>query len=260
MLWGCLTQERLEKSRRVLDNLVMGWVPRGRVIVGPPPDDGSPFAVYGHRWLAEEIIPPALKSGRPFWHIDNGFWLPGRGSMRGYYRISYRGLAPILLKNFDRHRVIAKPPTFRPWRTSGRHILFAHPGEYYGRCVGVHIPRWIVVMRRKLRACTDRPILEREKNCERPLSEDLRDCWALVTHSSNVAIDAVVVGIPVFVAPTSPAVPVGNLSLDDLENPQMPDRDAWWSSLRCQQFMLDEMRDGTAYRLLTLVQQQVDGV
>lgn len=257
-LWGCLTAERLEKSRRVIENLVKGWADGGRLIVGPPADDGNPFVVYGQRWLAEEIIPPALKTGRPFWHIDNGFWLPGRGTAIGYYRISYRGLAPVLLKDAP-HREIERSPTFRPWRQDGSHILFAHPGLGFGRCVGLNMPEWIEVTRRRLHARTRRKIIEREKYCSRPLVDDLRGCWAVVTHSSNVAIDAVIAGIPVFVYPNSPAAPVGNPYLENIESPRMPDREAWFRSLMCQQFTIHEMRDGLACELLNRVKQQVDG-
>jgi hypothetical protein len=242
----------------VVGSFVKGWREPARVVVGSPPDDGDAFVVYGHRWLAEEIIPPALAIGRPFWHIDNGFWMPARGTEKGYYRVSYRGIAPVLLRDPDRRRVVAKQPTFRAWRTDGRHVLFAHPGLYHGRCVGLDMAQWIAQTRLRLKASTDRPIIEREKECIRPLHVDLHQCWALVTHSSNVAIHALAAGIPVFVEPGSAAAPVGNLSLDDLENPQMPCLDAWWSSLQCQQFTLAEMRDGTAYRLLSLVRNHVD--
>lgn len=251
--------ERLEKSRLVIESLVKGWHGGGKITVGPPPNDGEPFICYGQRWLVETVVPEALKSGRPFWQIDNGFWFPGRGSTKGYYRISYRGLSSVMMKDADRRRFITKQPTFRPWRKTGRHVLFAHPGLYYGRCVGLDMTTWINETRERLKAATSREIIEREKCCRRPLQRDLQGCWALVTHSSNVAIDALAAGIPVFVAPTSPAAPVGNLSLEDLENPQMPYLDAWWSSLRCQQFTVAEMANGTAYRLLDRVRQQVDG-
>jgi hypothetical protein len=86
-----------------------------------------------------------------------------------------------------------------------------------------------------------------------PLADDLRNCWALVTHSSNVAVDAVLMGIPVFVAPTCPAAPVGNLDLAKLETPDMPDRARWFDSLMAQQFTVDEMRSGLAKEYLQMV-------
>jgi len=81
----------------------------------------------------------------------------------------------------------------------------------------------------------------------------MRDCWALVTHSSNVAVDAVIAGVPVFVEPTSPAAPVGNLDLAKMENPNMPERGPWFDSLMAQQFTVDEMRSGLAREYMQMV-------
>jgi hypothetical protein len=88
---------------------------------------------------------------------------------------------------------------------------------------------------------------------------DLTDAWALVTHSSNVAVDAVLCGVPVFVAPTSPAAPVANLDLKTMKAPLMPQRGAWLASLLAQQFTLDEIRSGFAKQMMDQVVAQVDG-
>jgi hypothetical protein len=81
-----------------------------------------------------------------------------------------------------------------------------------------------------------------------------------VTHSSNTAVEAARLGIPVFVEPTSAAAPVGNLRLDNLESPAMPDnRRQWFSSLLMQQFSLAEMQAGVAFKYLCLVREMMDG-
>jgi hypothetical protein len=129
--------------------------------------------------------------------------------------------------------------------------------RFFGRAIGLDVPGWIATIEARLRAATDRPILIRPKYSATPLAGDLRDAWALVTHSSNVAVDAVLAGIPVFVAPTSPAASVGRSDLD-IEHPRIGDRDAWWTSLMCQQFTLSEMADGTAWRLMRQIAAQVD--
>jgi hypothetical protein len=93
----------------------------------------------------------------------------------------------------------------------------------------------------------------------RPLAEDFTDCWAVVTHSSNIATDAVLGGLPAFVEKTAPTAPLGNLSLRNLDHPTLASRreiDAWWSSLMCQQFTLAEMRSGLAHSYLSAVMGQ----
>jgi hypothetical protein len=251
--WACVTPERRRKTRRIMEALALG-VPGGRVTEGEPPVGRAPFAVWGQEWLALRIIPGAQAAGRPFWHIDNGFYLPARGGAHGYYRLAYRGMSPILLRD-PKPRL---PIRMRPWRKSGRHVVLALPGPTFGRAVGIDVPRWIASIEARLRSATDRPIKVRPKNSDRPLAADLTNAWALVTHSSNVAVDAVIAGIPVFVAPTSPAAPVGRLDLT-IEDPAMPDREAWWASLNSQQFILPEMANGTAWRLMRQIAAQVDG-
>lgn len=260
MLWGCVTPDRYIKTYRLMHALTLGW-PGGQIVVGPPPLSNEPFAVWGQEWLTLSVLPAAVAARRPFYHADNGYYKPARGGSVGYYRITYRALSPILLKDPTRTRgLLLGGSDFKPWRKTGRHILLALPGRSFGRSLGidVDVDNWFKTVRGQIAKHTDRIVVVREKGCNRLLEYDLKQAWALITHSSNVAVDAVRAGVPVFVAPTNPAAPVGNLDLSALENPVMPPRENWWASLMCQQFTLTEMRDGTAYRYLSQVTRQVD--
>lgn len=242
--------------------LAAGWgEPPSTLIHSAPPDDGEPVAVWGQIYLAEKVIPKFIAQNRPFWQVDNGYWLPARnGAAQGYHRVCYRGLSPVFLKDAPAPRSEALRPRFKSWRKWGRHILIALPGAGFGRSMGLNMADWIGPAVNVVRARTDRPIVVRPKNCDRPLADDLRDAWAVYTHSSNVAVDAVLAGIPVFVAPTSPAAPVGNLDIAQINAPKMFDRQQWHRSLMFQQFSRDEMYSGLAYRHLQVVREQVDGL
>jgi hypothetical protein len=254
MLWCCVTPERRDKTRRIMEALAEGWGEPAQVIEGSPPDDGEPFVIWGHRWLAETVIPQAEASGRPYWFIDNGFWNPGGNDGRGYYRFTYRGLSPVLLTDCEWRPV----PLLAPWRRNGRHILIAMPGVHHGLAHGLDLTHWRANIEHKVRKHTRRPVIARRKGSGKTLAEDLYDCWALVTHSSNAAVDAVIAGVPVFVDGASAAAPVGNLDVSQIEQPVMPDRTRWLHSLACQHFTLDEMRDGAAWRCLWKVREQVE--
>ena len=75
-----------------------------------------------------------------------------------------------------------------------------------------------------IRSRSDRKIIIRRKPQAGqniiPLSEQLLEAHALVTHSSNVAIESVIAGVPVFVSPSSAAAPVGQTDFNLIESPK----------------------------------------
>ncbi|MCC8946002.1 hypothetical protein H8A97_13055 [Bradyrhizobium sp. Arg62] len=242
MLWCCVEPERVEKTTPIMEAIAAGF--GGRLCLGEPPDDGEPFIIWGQIFTALTAIPKALAQGRPFYQLDNGYVDPARGGPVGYYRITYRSPSPVFWADAPPARV---RKDIKPWRQNGQHIVIGLPGENFGRSFGIDCKRWIEASPvRDLRRYTSRPITTRIKLAEHPLVQDLRNAWALVTHSSNVAVDAVLAGIPVFCKDTCPAAPVGNLDLASIEKPAMPDRQAWFNSLMAQQFTLAEMRSGLA--------------
>jgi hypothetical protein len=119
---------------------------------------------------------------------------------------------------------------------------------------------WLETTLAQLRSVTDRPIIVREKPKPGedvvPLPEALRTAHALVTHSSNVAIEAACLGTPVFVSPSSAAAPIGRTDLADLEKPVYPDRTPWLAHLAYNQFSFEEICDGTAWRLLLQLEER----
>lgn len=256
MHYLCVTPERELKTTMIMRALARGFGAEAhRVINGEPPDDENPFVVWGQEWLTLRIVPQAYERGRPFWCIDNGYWNPARGTDRGYYRLTYRSMTPVLLPKTDDLRMAVVP--LRAWRGDGRHVVLAMPGVHFGAALGIDVGEWCARIEGELRAHTDRPIKIRLRDSRIPLSRDLDRAWALVTHSSNVAVDAVIAGMPVFVAPTSAAAPVGRTDLD-IENPVMPPRKRWLRSLASQHFTIAEMASGEAWRWMRRIAKQVD--
>jgi len=84
MIFLCVTREREMKTRRIMAALEQGSGGHGKLILGAPPA-GEPFVVWGQRWLSEAIVPPAVRSGVDWWHVDNGFYWPANGRPTGYY-------------------------------------------------------------------------------------------------------------------------------------------------------------------------------
>jgi hypothetical protein len=71
-----------------------------------------------------------------------------------------------------------------------------------------------------------------------------------VTHGSNAANEAIILGCPVFSHPSCAASLVGKSDLREIENPIYPDREPWLRSLAYSQFDERELVDGTLWRLM----------
>lgn len=251
-MWCPILADRRNKFEMIMRAMAKGF-PYTKLCEGPPPDDGSPLVIYGQGWGSEHLLARAKRDDLDYLHVDNGYWKPGRGRPDGYYRLCWRGFYPRFLADAKADRFEKLKVILRPWRTTGKHVLLGLPGEEYGQGLGWNMREWIEEVKRELPKRTDRPIVIRPRVTDAPLEDHLKDCWAVVTHSSNIAVDAVTAGIPAIVAEDSPASPVADTSWDDVENPKMPDRRQWMSSLADQQFTVAEMSDGTAYRYMTRI-------
>ena len=84
------------------------------------------------------------------------------------------------------------------------------------------------------------------------LEEDLLHAHAVVTFNSNSAVEAVIQGIPVFVADKGTmARDVANWELSDIERPKKPPRQKWASNLAYAQWNLEEIAAGEPVGHLT---------
>ena len=85
----------------------------------------------------------------------------------------------------------------------------------------------------------------------------LERTWAVVNHSSNPAMEAVINGVPVFVSEDSLCHDVGNTSLADINTPAMPARQKWANKLSYTEWFPEEIEKGIPWRRLK--QNLIDG-
>jgi len=137
--------------------------------------------------------------------------------------------------------------TLRPWR-KGKQIIVCPPSDHVATLFKAQ--HWLGETLDALGRVTDRPITVRRKGDNPPLPIALLKAHAVVAMNSLAAVEAVVCGTPVFVSPANAAAPVGKTDLSEIEDPIYPEREEWARSLAYGQFTIDEMRDGTAWRLL----------
>ena len=225
---------------------------------------------YDHRKLAElphEVIPIVgchpdlrpmiddwMKVGRKFIYWDRGYarrifatWLP-RGEDGGYYRWVVNGFQMGKIRNEKSDRWEALKTEVRPWQKNGKHILIAAPTFPYSHFH--HTERWTDETIDALARVTERPIMVRGKESRRSLEKDLAGAHCIVTHGSNAANEAIILGYPAFVHNSCAAALVGRTNLADIDNPAYPDRQPWLNSLAYSQYNERELVDGTLWRLL----------
>ena len=84
------------------------------------------------------------------------------------------------------------------------------------------------------------------------LVDDLRNAWATVVYNSSPSVASIIEGIPAFVTDTLPqhsqTYEVANTDLSRLENPEMPDRQAWIEKISMCHWNFEELRSGEAWK------------
>ena len=150
--------------------------------------------------------------------------------------------------------------TPKPWQYDGKHILVIPPSYHTARWYGIDRIEWEKDIVKKIKQHTRRDIVVRQKfkddkdwspeRKETPLSDDLKNCYAMVSFHSMCAVHAVMAGVPSYCSEHSPAYPV-SLGLDELDQINDPlytgERNDWLKSLMCAQFTVDEMQKGKAW-------------
>lgn len=216
------------------------------------PDDIVP--IIGCHPATRPLIEHWNQRGRRWIYWDRGYcrrifstWLP-RGENGGYYRWNLGAFQMPAIRNVpdDRWRALNTPVA--AWRKGGRHIVVAMPTQPYSALHGTE--RWTDQTVEALNKLTDRPIVIRSKESKRPLADELAGAHALVSHGSNAANEAIILGCPVFVDKSCAAALVGQTDLTRIESPAYPDREPWLHSLAYSQFNERELVDGTLWRLI----------
>jgi hypothetical protein len=192
----------------------------------------------GRRWVYWD---------RGYWQRCYATWLP-RGTNGGMYRWHVGAFQLEQLRSVPDDRLRARTPPVGQWRRSGRHIVVAKPSSTY--CRFHNIGGWLDEAVYRLSLLTKRQLVVRDKESKRDLREDLDGAHALVTHGSITAVEAAILGCPVFVDKTSAAALVGQTDLAKIEHPVYPDRDPWLRSLAYCQFSEDELVNGVLWSLL----------
>lgn len=235
-----------DKARRICTAFARGA--GGKVSQHVPRElFAGPAGFYGVRpaWL--HLWQQAMAEKRDWWYIDNAYFDAGR---EHYFRVTRNALQHPGRGKSSGERLADLGITVRPWRLAGEHIVVCVQSDEFLRVVaGVDggAAGWLAKTLGTLSKVTQRDIVVREKRDTQPLAADLEGAHAVVTYSSAAANEALIAGIPV-------SVGVGaaldfSTPLHEIENPRRPDgREQWAAVLADQQWSIDEMAEGVAWR------------
>ena len=198
-------------------------------------------------------------AGRDFYYIDTGYF--GNGRHKTYHRITLNDVqyfGPI--KDRPTDRLDRTNVQFHKF-TSGRNILLAPPSQKLLNLYDINLEEWMDQTISEIKKYTDRPIVVRTKQgrsvrtstdtMEMALS---RDVHCLVTYTSIAAGEALLFGKPAITLGPNAAAPLCSHSISEIENLAVPTVDEvrrWAAHLAYCQFNETEMKDGTAWRILT---------
>ena len=190
------------------------------------------------------------------------------------FKIGINGInrdADFANQTFDDKRWPLFKHTLTPWNPTGEMIVICGQHDSSEQWKGLpRMEQWIVQQIQEIRKFTTRPILVRPhprntiqfkesdfKNVKLRLPKrdyktyddtdfkvTLERTWAVVNHSSNPAMEAVIRGIPVFVSESSLCHDVGNIKLADINTPAMPSRLRWANWLSYTEWFKDEIEAG----------------
>lgn len=199
-------------------------------------------AMYGILRGTGDIIRKCERVGRSYHYLDHGYI--GAGHYDGYYRVALNGRQSVIPveREWSSDRFKSLGVELKPWRKDGKHILIVPLTGAVADFYQIDAKNWLADTAQKISKHTDRNVLVKAKG-EGNIQEALRDCWCVVTHSSNCAVDALLEGVPVVTLGESAAEPV-SWNLEDIERPYWPERENWAFGLAWHQWRLDELRSG----------------
>lgn len=234
-----------------------------------------------HYKVREMVMKTQTELGKYWLSIDsNVFIYRDRLNPHKYLRYSFNGVFPATGiycndqytdENWNNMRRDYNMD-LAPWRTSGNHILICLQRPMGWSMRGNNLMSWLKRTLRDIRENSDRPIVIRwhpgdwkaypnyqptldkfgvtVSPQDRHITEDLKNCWALVCHNSTPSAVSVIEGIPSFITDDPSYSQAGNMANTDftrLENPILADREVWIRKLAQCHWSFEDLRSGRCW-------------
>jgi hypothetical protein len=192
---------------------------------------------------------PKVDRRQIFLNIHSGYL-----SRPNFHRISIGGYHPgdyIMDLDYPVDRYRAHRIKLNAWRQKADgYILVCDVSVFNLGMFGLNYHKEIPETVELIKKYTSREIVVRSRTMRRvdPLEKQFRECWAIVTWSSNCAVEAIIDGVPCFLRTGAAASPMCLTDLSRIEDPYYPDnRKQWLKNLSYLQFTVPEIINGFAW-------------
>lgn len=216
--------------------------------------EGRDYCMFGDPTLWDTMLAGFSMENQRTFYVDHAYL-----KRFTYYRMTINALQHNGIGYDDPTRFSKLNIKIMPWRKKGDKILVCPPDRIFADLIGLNVAVWLTDVIATLKQNTDRKIVIRTRHSSVPLQKHIRDSYAVVTHMSNIAVDAIIDGVPVFLTGESAASPMALSDLTKIEEPNYPDnRRQWASVLANNQWTPDEIASGLCKRML-LTQEEMYG-
>lgn len=223
-----------------------------------PCDVAVVFGVAKHAVPASRhrgsIIELHEKLSKPVIVIDSGYVKRDKYFMVGLNGLN--GRADFKNQSCPSDRWESLGVELRPWREDGGYVLVCGQIPWDASVQDTNHQAWCHDTINRLGQTTTKEIKFRPHPKFAPvplppLDDELSGAHAVVTYSSNSAVDAALAGVPVFADDIgSMAWPIANKSFAWIDAPVKPDRQQWANNLAYTQWTRQEMQEGTPWQHL----------
>lgn len=248
------------KARTICEAFAKGC--NGKVMKANAVYAGGPAMVYGVSPYTLSVVIACHKAGEDVYIADNGYLRRDQ-----YYRVTKNGWQVTEPGKGDFTRLKNLNISISDWEPGGVHVLLCPPGEKYANIMGFSAVTWYRDTVRRIREYTDRQIVLRVKPDHkaiehnygplprlphnRHLHTDLINCKAVVVYNSNVAVDALLEGVPVVTLAECAASPLST-PIEQINTPvYSPEREAFAAHLAANQWNIEEIVNGTCWNALS---------
>lgn len=233
-----------------------------------------------HLLLRQSAINLQKQNGKRSLIVDSNLFLyADKNNTKTYLRYSFDGVFPTTGFYFDRDinperwKQISKDLNLnlKPWRTNGEHILICLQRNGGWSMRGLNVIQWLESTIKDIRKYSNRHIVVRTHPGDKKinhilkitqpnvslsksekLTDDLRNAWASIVYNSSPSVASLIEGVPTFLTDPEPqhsqTYGIANTDLSKIENPDMPDRQAWVERLAMCHWNFDELRSGAAWQ------------